>query len=117
MEIYGQPLAHTMGFGATRNLQKRTETEHGNAFSLPGTLPEPSRTFMDCDVFVAGMFLLPVSLPGTFPGLHGLRFFLTCVSETVCTFPVPFPEPSRTFMDCSILEKFGKVSVCGVTVP
>ena len=44
---------------------------------------------------------LPGNLPGTFPDLPGLRFFLKSVSP----FPFLFPEPSRTFPDCGNLKE------------
>ena len=75
-------------------------------FPFPERFPEPSRTFMDCDVFVAGTFLLPVSLPGTFPGLHGLRFFLNMCFRNRFYLPGSLPG---TFPDLHGLQHFGKV--------
>ena len=75
-------------------IQKRIETELAvhvtPSRKCSRNLPGPS--------WIAGFwevgFYLPVSLPGTFPDLAGLRFFIKHGFCTVSTFPFPFPEPS-----------------------
>ena len=56
---------------------------------FPFLFPEPSRTFPDCGNLketVSGPFPLPVSLPGSFPDLPGLR---------------PFAFPTKTYDNAS----------------